>query len=1142
MKPGISKSSELDIKRLILRIIVAFALGVSAVLVAAFYSNLRVQSHADASRSLDEVIEASEKQRTLSQFLSKNVLLLNDSVGREQSIASMDSALSRFQFNHSLIEAVNDTLRAYKDMDLSRVEHVYNQVTPLLNALVKSSYGIQEASNAEVFREAILEHEKTYLPLMDELITIYQQSSDQVNARLRQSIIIQYWGIGGTVVLAALAVLIFTLQLVKAKINAHKLFFSEIFDSKHKFERFVNGTHDVVYELDGHGKYLFVNPAFKEVTGIENLDEINKKRWIEYVHKDHRKEVRDFFIETQKKREDSCYFEFPIVARTGDVKWMGQTTDFTYDRAGRVVRIYNVAKDITEKRASEAIESKYKMGLRLLNELASKQDMSIQERLEDGLKVCLDFLGLKTGIVSEIWMDEYRISAFYPPDANLNTSEKYQLGNTYCDITLNQKGKVIGLHEMESSDFNSHPCFEKHQLQTYIGAAYRVNGKVSGTVNFTSKEPRSTPFSEYEIDFISLVGRWVGTLMEYRENQNKMLEEQDLLKTFVSSAPAAIAMFDKHMTYISASKRWYEDRNITGDIIGKSHYKVFPDIPREWKAMHQRALSGEIVKPGLERFEGPDGTERWVQGEIHPWYTSKDKVGGIIIFTNDLTGMKLQEVELREAKEHAEAAGKIKEQFLSTMSHEIRTPLNAIIGTTHLLEMDHPELSGNKRLNMLKFGSNNLLALINDILDVQKIESGNLEIVNRAADLKELVSNIIETWKAVPQAKNIEVSFDYDTALSSYFTCDETRLTQILNNLISNSLKFTEKGKVELSVYPASPGNVGFKVVDSGIGIPEDKLETIFESFKQINNEQTLKAGGTGLGLSICKRLVEMMDGTLQVASEEGVGTTFHFEIPLAAASEDAIATKTSQLNTGEKLDLHVLLVEDNLANQEIAKGFLERWGIRVTVANNGKEAVEMVESKAFDLMLIDVRMPVMDGYEATAKIRSMEDEYFKQLPIIALTASTLSESKSKMEKSGMNEFVSKPFDPEDLYEKVCRLGKAESSIPRTLPKKTTQNQPVFSFLNDVLGGDQEQVMMIASMTVESIGNDLKASRSLIKSQDREETHNHLHKMKSHLANLGLRELVDMMPHYQADDFFDHLPEFLSQVEEEMKKVKELLV
>lgn len=1132
MEERTDSSLELNIRKLTVRILLAFMAGVSAVLIVTFVANRQVQKLAEVNTQLDEILSVCAKQRTLSQYLTKNAILLDaEAEHYDEAIQRLDSALALFNGNHQEIESANAMLIGY-EIDIAEIESQYNEVTPAITALILNSYGIQEATNMDAFRSNILKHEETFLPSMNLLIDSYQKLSFEMNDELSSTIESQYWMLGVTVVLAASLVLVFTIQLVQVRIKRQRNYFTELLESKKKYESVVNGTHDIIYELNADGEYIYVNPAFERFIGY-NLAEANQKKWSDHIVTDHRDEVIEFYANALKNKEEETYCEFPILTADGEVKWVGQSTDYSFNENGELDHIYNVAKDITELKSSTTKEDKYKEGLKLLNELTSVAEISFYERLELGLKLCLDYLGLETGIISSIWMDEYRISAFYPSGAGLELDQKFKLGDTYCDIALAQKGRVIGIDHMSESSHVGHPCYDQFKLESYIGAAYRVDGKISGTVNFTSKSPRKEPFSDYEIDFVSLVARWVGSIVEMRSNRSRIQEEQNLLKTFISSAPAAIAMLDKHMNYISASERWYIDQNIVGDIIGKSHYKVFPDVSAEWKKMHQTALAGEVVKPGIEMAARADGSVHWLQKEFHPWYTSTDKVGGIIIFANDLTEVKRQEIELREAKEEAETASRIKEQFLSTMSHEIRTPLNAIIGTTNLLEMEHPELEGSNRLKMLKFGSNNLLTLINDILDFQKIESGNLEIVSEDVNLHELCENIMETWKSVPRAGEVVLTYHYSNTLPDYFLCDEVRLTQVLNNLLSNALKFTEEGEVELKVIPGGEGVVQFMIKDTGIGIPEDKQETIFETFKQVNDSRTAKAGGTGLGLSISKRLVELMGGKLEMTSKENEGTSFYFSVPLGASPTKTLRKKKVKAREAI-LDLHILLVEDNKANQEIAKGFLTRWGVTVDVANDGEEAVEKVQSKAYDLMIIDVRMPVMDGYEATSQIRAMDDPYFRKMPIIALTASTLLESRTKMEQSGMDEIVSKPFDPEDLFEKVSRLGKKSVKMPLD----SASNKGVqFAFLTELLGGDEDKVKMIANMAIQSINEGIDGVREVTEEQNREKAYDHLHKMKSNLANIDLRSLSTQMPDYRSEDFWEKIPDFLSKVEKEMNKL-----
>ena len=1125
------------IRKLTLKIFLIFIIGVAIVIATVYFGNKEITQYGKTNQMLGDVLEDCRNQQFISQYLYKSGLLLAEHSGftNDSLLQRIDSALIEFRQLHDQIKEADKQLEATK-ADIKGSEKILNELDPLLSDLIRSSYGIQESGGTIAFKGQILRYEADFMPLLYQLTKIYRESTAKNNERLASAIKTQYWLIGIAILVAAVIIFIVSLRHFKDYIQKMDDRAVKAINLRKKFENMIHGTQDIVYELDGEGNYIYTNKALEALTGY-SLDDLNKKQWYDFVAEDYRQEVIEFYQKIMDTKQVSSYYEFPIITSDGKKIWLSQSFDFTFDEDGKVINSYNIAKDITEQKLAALNEEKYKEGLKLLNELNSKSTLNVDERMEGGLKLCLEYLKLDVGIVSEIWMDEYRVFAFAPENCGLEKSSKFSLGNTYCDITLASKGKVMTIDQMSKSTFKDHPCFKSFNLESYIGAAYRVDGKIAGTVNFTSSAPRKRPFSDFEVDFIALVGRWVGSLMELKANRQKLLEEQNLLKTFVSNAPAAIAMLDKHMNYISASKRWYTDQGLKGDIIGKSHYKVFPEIPKEWKDMHIRALKGEIVKPGIERFVRNDGSHQWLQGEIHPWYTAKDKIGGIIIFTNDLTDIKRQEVELRQAKEEAEKAGKVKEQFLSTMSHEIRTPLNAIIGVTHLLELEHPELANNDRLKMLKFGSNNLLSLINDILDFQKIEAGHLEIVHENVNLKELSENIMATWRTVEHGESLNIELDYSDDLNSNYFCDSIRLTQILNNLISNALKFTKEGKVELKISLREDGDVLFSVMDSGIGIPENKLGTIFETFKQVHDQKAVKAGGTGLGLSICKRLVELMGGELKVTSEEGAGTNFFFNIPMVVAEANENMLRYA-IPEDINLGLNILLIEDNLANQEIAKAFLSRWGVSVEVANNGLEAVEMIVNKSYDIVLMDLHMPVMDGYEATKKIRSMKGKYYKNVPIIALTASTLAESKSKMQACGMNDIVSKPFNPDDLMNKLFSYSNVKREDMNTKSNKTTKP---FSLLTEILGGDQEKVYEIVGMTMTSIEHSMGEVHESIKSEDVDKAHNALHKMKTNLAHLDLTELSGAVPNYKANDFWSQVPIFLNSVEEEIDSIKSSL-
>jgi signal transduction histidine kinase/ActR/RegA family two-component response regulator len=386
-----------------------------------------------------------------------------------------------------------------------------------------------------------------------------------------------------------------------------------------------------------------------------------------------------------------------------------------------------------------------------------------------------------------------------------------------------------------------------------------------------------------------------------------------------------------------------------------------------------------------------------------------------------------QKKKLKEEKEKALQSVKTKEQFLANMSHEIRTPLNGIMGLTNLLLASQLTEEQLTFLTYIKNSADNLLIIINDILDFSKIESGKLTFESVPFQMHQLFDSVVGLHKSKAEHKGLQLSASVSEDIPDTLLGDPVRLGQILNNLVDNAIKFTESGKVTVSINKESQtGNsvrLLFTIQDTGIGIPKEKYASIFESFTQANNDTTRKYGGTGLGLAISKRLIETQGGKIWVNSQENQGSSFQFLLSFPMAAPQTAHQNLPHAEESTSASIKVLVAEDNEVNQLIISKVLEARDFQVSMASNGQQAIDQLQSNPFDIVLMDIQMPVMDGYEAIQYIRN-SSKPFQHIPIIALTAHAIKREIEKCIDAGATDHVSKPFQPDDLISKIEKLAK----------------------------------------------------------------------------------------------------------------------
>jgi len=553
-----------------------------------------------------------------------------------------------------------------------------------------------------------------------------------------------------------------------------------------------------------------------------------------------------------------------------------------------------------------------------------------------------------------------------------------------------------------------------------------------------------------------------------------------------------------------------------------------------------------------------DGSLIWVLVSGAPFYDNNGKPVGSIGIHYNITDRKELEGELRVAREMADNAREAEKQFLANMSHEIRNPINAIAGLINLLydtELSKEQLD---YLNSIKYAADILLGLISDILDISKIEAGKMELNEREIELSEVIKAVIQTSKFKSSNDQLKFEWQISPELNKPVIADPTVINQVFLNLMGNAIKFTEKGTISVKVEPIqqTPVMVTVKctVKDTGIGISSEQMERIFESFRQASKQTKLKYGGTGLGLSIVRQLVQMYGGEINVHSEEGKGSEFVFTMNFKRAFTGTETINELPLYHSEVVSStgRLLVVEDNKINQQYLTGLLKKWNMEFDIANNGAEAMELISKTQYSTVLMDIRMPVMDGYETTIRIRSSEHNPNQNVPIIALTASALVDEKERALAAGMNYHLTKPFAPNQLLNILNQVNEMKDNDD--LKTETEDDKFEYSnsldrqYLDTFYGDDLERASIMFGIFLKTVRPEVEKLRNFYELKDAEGIMDVAHRIKPNFAMVGLTEDTDKLNEIELaaidknlNKLGEELPTFFGEFDAKIKIVEEEL-
>ncbi len=569
--------------------------------------------------------------------------------------------------------------------------------------------------------------------------------------------------------------------------------------------------------------------------------------------------------------------------------------------------------------------------------------------------------------------------------------------------------------------------------------SYQIKAIKSSTAKTIADSSRSWAISVFGSIFLLLIVLW-GYIYIRRSYKNIALaeakeiaseasrkENERLLQAVIDNCTAMIFLKDKNSRYTLVNKTFRQITELENEeILGKVHDEVFKKAhPEHIVPDEDKVLNLGEIQESKQHIKHKNETRYYLTTKF-PLIGADGEIFGLGGISTDITQQIEHEHELNKATKLAEAAKVSQQRFLANMSHEIRTPMNGVIGMTNLLDSTALTDEQEDYVNVIRQSSNILMLLINDILDVSKMQAGMLKLEKIPFEVRESLKQIFLSYKPMADEMGTVLTYYVDESTPDFLLGDPLRLNQIISNLVNNAIKFTSGGSVNINVKAIQKENDVFdlriEVIDTGIGIPENKLTDVFDSFTQSSTSTTRKYGGTGLGLAIVKELVEMQGGSVHLVSEVNVGSNFTVIIPFPTASLDKTQQQKNKSNQkfASLKNKKILVVEDNLINQKVASQILLKAGFEVVdVTDNGYRALDMLQKQAYDAVLMDVQMPEIDGLETTRRIRK---DLKLLLPVVALTASALAEDREICINAGMNDYVTKPFLPDDLLQKLSAL------------------------------------------------------------------------------------------------------------------------
>ncbi|MBS1609900.1 MAG: PAS domain S-box protein [Bacteroidetes bacterium] len=892
-------------------------------------------------------------------------------------------------------------------------------------------------------------------------------------------------------------------------------------ESEYKFRTTLERLGDNVWEHDFRTSETYFSKTAFDFLGYSPTDFTNNVNlWWECTHKDDRWLLEENDRKYKAGLSDRHALEYRMICKNGAMKWVldrGVVIDKSAD--GKPLRILGTHTDITN--------------LKITEEKLRDSDQKIRAMLES-TKEGFFMIGHDYSIMM---MNEVGSRSITTP-----TGKKGNLGDNILDYILPERKesfikifrKVMegGLEETEV------PADTPEGKKWYHNSYFPVRNARNEIIGICT--------SSKDITEKKLVDNALAKIRAERE------EYQYRLQSILDNTPLIVFVKDLEGRYLFANKAFLELLNLKDtDVIGKTDFDITSEeLAREYKKVDDEVISTLRSLEREETIYNVNGGRNLLLTKF-PLFDRKNNIYGVSGIATDFTDKVQYRQKLIEAKKKAEHAEQLQEQFLANMSHEIRTPMNGIIGMTNVLMGTPLDEEQKEFVNIIKQSSDNLLFLINDILDLSKIKSGKLSLEHIRFNLREILDTTLAPFYIKAKEKSVELILMQDITIPQQLEGDPYRLNQILNNLLSNALKFTEKGSVKLSIGKLNQSEkevtLQFSVEDTGIGIPEEKIQNIFNSFEQASSSTARKFGGTGLGLAITRQLVEMQAGKIEVKSVAGSGTVFEVTIKYPYAKQKNTKEFLPEVNPNNNNKVlkgkRILVAEDNEINQKVILNILKKEEIITVIADNGREAVNRLEEgEKFDLIILDMQMPEMDGFQTATYIRK---KLLMNTPIIAMTASALRNEKMKCFELGMNEYLTKPFSPAELFKHLRRFLLAQNSVQPPLRQVTKSESELYNLSHLYEMEDNEYFCEILQLFLDTTPTGLQEIKEAALYENWQLVYKKAHKMKSSLGILQMNSMLELITAIESSARFEKetelIPEKLKQVTELFELVRPII-